>query len=350
MGRNALLLVMGVGFAFGTIRYSINTVTAEGLQSNWSYYKAMNAHKLAKTAIHTALHTYDMGDTPVVHQDIQYAGGTFRITELKTDTAPYDTVWIAAEGTYEDTTAQLFCTLRRETQFFPNVPGALGVRGQPALFSLKGNPEIDGRNYTADGSSLVNSGDVPGVSVMTTADSWNLYVAAGLNLTQKIKGAPAIEVDPTIPEPADYFDDYLAKADYVLTQTLVNGNKTYGSSAAPVIVVCDDPSYWNYSVKFSGNVKGYGILVVRGNVEFSGTSQWNGLVLVTGKTSSVSFKMSGTASIVGGVILGRGTNGSASVSYSGNGNKSKLKYSSEALANARSIGKLQSYSIVDWYE
>ena len=118
--------------------------------------------------------------------------------------------------------------------------------------------------------------------------------------------------------------------------------------ANPAIVYCnagDDPAF---SIKFSGNITGYGILVVRGDIQFNGSLDFYGLVVIDGFNTSVDLGASGTPKIVGGVIMAG--NAGATVTLKGTAANAKVVYSSEALANARNIGKLRYYSILDWYE
>jgi hypothetical protein len=102
------------------------------------------------------------------------------------------------------------------------------------------------------------------------------------------------------------------------------------------------------SASSSGDVLGYGILVVRGNVQFNGNFCFYGLVIIDGFNTMVQFGAAGTPQIVGGVIVAG--NAGASVTLKGTGSNAKVKYSASALDQARKIGKLRYYSIIEWYE
>jgi hypothetical protein len=146
-----------------------------------------------------------------------------------------------------------------------------------------------------------------------------------------------------------FLSEYKSSADYSYNSSgTFGGNNTWGTSASPAIVYCNAGDDTSYSIKFAGNITGYGILVVRGNVQFNGTFDFYGLVVVDGYNTMVQFGASGTPQIVGGVIVAG--NSSASVTLKGTGNTGKVKYSSDALAKARKINKLAYYSILEWYE
>ena len=73
----------------------------------------------------------------------------------------------------------------------------------------------------------------------------------------------------------------------------------YGTAANPVTIVVDSPNNGaTANLTLSGNITGYGLLVVRGTYTASGSVGWNGVVLVIGQ----------------GVVLG---NGGGNNSYNG---------------------------------
>ena len=115
-----------------------------------------------------------------------------------------------------------------------------------------------------------------------------------------------------------------------------------------MITYCNAGDDTNYSIKFTGGVVGYGILVVRGNIQFNGNFTFYGLVVVDGYNTQVQFNASGTPQVVGGVVIAG--NAGASVTLKGSGSNAKVKYSSAALDQAKNIGKLRYYTILDWYE
>jgi hypothetical protein len=210
---------------------------------------------------------------------------------------------------------------------------------------MNGKAQVDGRNYDATGANLVGSGDVTGVATMEKADSTTVKNAGGAN----ILGNPPVKVDTTTIDPLPFLAEYKSSSDYSYSSSgTVGGNHTWGTSLAPAIVYCNAGDDTSYSIKFTGNIEGYGILVVRGNVQFNGTFDFYGLVVIDGFNTTVQFGAAGTPQIVGGMIVAG--NAGASVTLKGTGNTAKVKYSEEALAKAKKIGKLRYYSIVEWYE
>jgi hypothetical protein len=208
---------------------------------------------------------------------------------------------------------------------------------------MSGKPEVDGHNYDSSGTNLIGSGDMPGVTTMVQSDSATVAKAGST-----IYGVPPVKVDISTIDPKDFLDEYKLNSDYLYNHDGVYNGVTWGSAKNPAIVYCNAGDDTSFSIKFTGNVVGYGILVVRGNVEFNGNFSFYGLVIIDGFNTTVQFGAAGTPQIVGGVVVAG--NAGASVTLKGTGSKAKVRYSSIALNQARKIGKLRYYSIIEWYE
>ncbi len=339
MGRAAVLMVIGLGIAFGIIsnsmRSSMNTLTAYEV----SYNKYSFARDLARTAIHATLRAYDRGLNPIP------TTGTFNTGSWNVQlTTVGDTLWMVSTGTYEDSSYTMNVELYRSTKPFPQSNSAIGIRAAPVNFKISGGASVDGHNWDITGTSLVGSGNKPGVTTMNVVDSTNVATAGGTN----ISGTPAVAVDTTTVDPNPFLAEYAANADYVYNTPGTYSGATWGSASSPVIVYCNAGADTSFAIKFTGAVLGYGILVVQGNVQFNGNFQFYGLVVVSGFNTQVQFGASGTPQIVGGLIVAG--NAGASVTLKGTGTGGKVKYSSAALNQAKNIGKLRYYKILSWYE
>lgn len=356
MGRTALLLVMGLGMAMGIISYNISGTTERALENNYTYYKYMYARNLARTAIHAALRSYDNGNiTPDTVNSMPFAGGSYRIVSLRTSAPPADTLWMTARGTYADTNYTIYATLYRTTRPFPQVNSALGVLATLQTFSMNGKPQIDGRNYSADGTTLVGSGNLPGVTTLNTTDSTKVYSQAitpsGDTL---IRGATVggvqqrVVVDRDPEDPSSFIEEYENNHDIRLTAGTYTG-QTYGTATNPVIVFADGSAG---TVKFAGTTTGYGILAVRGrNLSLAGQFNWFGLVVILSDSATVEFDESGNASITGGLIVAQRDYGPAKLRLNGTGsNPGKIRYSSAAIMNSTNVGRLRYYRVIAWYE
>lgn len=339
MGRNALLLILGLVVEFGVFGISMRN-SFEGLsRSEVGYYNYSYARNIARSAIHATLREYDKGTSPIPTSG-SFDGGTYTIST----TTSADTLWITSVGMYSDSTYTMNVKLRRTTKPFPDARGAIGIRATPVNYTVSGGAEVDGRNYDITGTTLVGSGDMPGVTTMNGTDSASVKAAGGPN----ILGNPPVAVDTTVVDPGQFIEEYKANADYKYPTAGTFSGATWGSPSSPAITYCnagDDPTF---AIKFTGNIVGYGILVVRGNIQFNGDLEFFGLVIVDGFDTQVQFGASGTPKIVGGVIVAG--NAGAKVTLKGTGANAKVRYSADALTQAKNIGKLRYYSILDWYE
>jgi hypothetical protein len=119
-----------------------------------------------------------------------------------------------------------------------------------------------------------------------------------------------------------------------------SGHVTYGSSTSPVIVYSDPLTDQNDGELKLNNVTGYGILLVRGNLEMAGNFNWNGLIIVTGQ-----FKTTGggsDAKNIKGQIYGGSSSKVGDTDISGSVN---MQYDSCEVAKSLSSQPLQ---VVNW--
>ena len=343
MGRTALFLVLGLGMAMGFIGVQIYRSSQSAAEVQYAYLKYMNARNLARASVHAVLRTYDKNLAPTVGSNTSFNGGTFRLDSLWTS-ANSDTLKLVTRGTYADSAYIMKVKLFRTTRPFPTVGGAISIRATPVSLSLSGHASVDGHNYDSTGTNLIGSGNLPGITTMKSSDSSSVATSGGTN----VSGNPAVKVDTSTADPLAFLDIYKNNADYVFNTAGTYSGQTWGTSANPVVVYCNAGDDTTFSIKFTGGCTGYGILVVRGNVQFNGNLAFYGLVVVDGFNTVVDFGAAGTPAIVGGIIIAG--NAGASVTLKGTGANSKAVYSSQALQKAKNIGKLRYYTVLDWFE
>lgn len=341
MGRTALLLVLGLGAAFGVIGINLRNSGNAATEHQVGYHKYASARNLARTAVHARLRAIDRGESLTGRSDGSFNGGTFYTTVDTLSTV--DTIAMNAYSQFAESTYTMRLKLYRYSKPFPVPTAAVGIRATPVNFKMQGSAVIDGRDHDPNGALTGNPG-LPGVAVMTGTDSTTVMNNGG---STKITGTPKVAVDTTTSNPLDYVQEYLNNYDYRYTQadSPINSNITWGSQDDPKIVVCYTPDT-TVSVKFNGNCEGWGILVVHGNLNLAGTFKWHGLVIAYGDESVIQVSASvGTPQIYGALIM----SGGPGSSFEMKGNVS-MNYSSQALQQARWIKKLLAYRIMEWYE
>jgi hypothetical protein len=143
-------------------------------------------------------------------------------------------------------------------------------------------------------------------------------------------------------------------ADYVVTGP-ASSLPSYGTASNPVTIVVDSSNNGDSgNLSLSGNVTGYGILVVRGTYSPAGTVGWNGLVLVIGQ-GDVEGSGGGNNSYNGAVFIAKTRDASGNVlstlgtpifDWSGGGGNG-IYYNSCSINSAT---QNQTYQVLSFHE
>ena len=346
MGSNSIFGVIAVTIFFGLIASSLNERDRRAEEAAYGYIKYTTAREIARSAINIALKRVSE-DVSLSYINGSLDGGSYTVSWTRKDSI----MQLISVAHFSDTTYRIQTRLFVYPKPFPRHNAAVALHvdtlGNFALNPGKGGTKvmIDGRNYDSSGTTWSWDGAVPGVAVLNSTDS---LLATKPSDTGKIYGTEDVVVDPIMPDPDEFIDQYIANADRILladslrTQTVISGG-TWGTADNPEITFIDaiDPAH---QVKINGNTSGWGILVMRGNVWFNGGLEFHGLVILYDDTQ-IDFDDLGNAKIIGSLLMG-GPTGST-FEMNGNG---KILYSSDALRDAQYIGKLLAYRILDWYE
>jgi hypothetical protein len=335
----AIIIVIGLSLTVGIVGYSLNTSKSGTIENVAGFDKYTTSRNIAHTSVNMALRALDRNDSVFIatkYMEMSLLGGTGAVALSFPSLPALDTVDLTATAQFMDTTRIMRLRLHRRPVPFPVIRQAVGLRIKNPNFEMLGTPDIDGHDHRMNGAPLPPSAnDLPGVGVYYAPDTTDV-----LPYESKIDGSPDdIVADSLIENPLTYVDEYINAADIVYGPGVYGGNMTWGSEASPWIVFCDG------DVKFTGQLDGYGILLVRGKLTLGGTFRFRGLVLAYQDTEiDVSFA-SGTVDIIGGLIA-MGPEGSKFKMVG----TSNMVYSSEALKMAMYINKLQAYRVVRWYE
>jgi hypothetical protein len=153
-----------------------------------------------------------------------------------------------------------------EPSVIPKLPAALTIVSEQASGAFAAD------NFSIDGGSEANG-------ILTTTDAARQGIVGGLQSYQQdnITGsgsAPDVAAGTLDFDPAALIDSVLAHVDQAIP---VNASGTFGSQNQPVILHAEQ------GIQSSGNISGYGILLVDGQLQVSGTMNWNGLVIQRGR-------------------------------------------------------------------
>jgi Tfp pilus assembly protein PilX len=204
----------------------------------------------------------------------------------------------------------------------------------PATIYSKDNLTISGSAITISGSD--GSPECGGNALAT------IYTMDPATTTQN--GHPTLTGTPSTPQHGTsdidldaYVNALSASAAYTLTEDA--SNATYGSPTNFVTVYADAAGTQADGEIRLNNVTGYGILLVKGDLQLAGNITWNGLIIVTGKIITTGGG-SNAKNIQGQIYSGKSNLGDSAVSGS-----VTVGYNSCNIKNALSSQPLK---VVNW--
>ncbi len=339
MGTNAIISVLSLIIFFSLMSGSLNKLDNRATDNTVGYVKYSTARDVAFSAINLSLKNKELYGTFPISGSVD--GGSYVVTGTQSG----GTVNLVSTATYADSVYIIKVKFDVYPKPFPGTGAALGLNIDSVNFKMQGSALIDGRNYDSTGTIRTGSGDVAGVTVVDGYDSTKVAGYGG-----NINGSSDVKVDSALADPASFADEYIVNADSTYTVdftksiTTFAGNKQWGTAASPKITYVNAGDSTNLA-KFTGTIDGWGILVLRGYIQFSGNFTFHGLVINYGD-NTLDFSLStGTPKIIGSMLMG----GDSHSTFQMKGNASIL-YSSSTLSEAKYVGKLLAYHIVDWYE
>ena len=147
----------------------------------------------------------------------------------------------------------------------------ISMLASPATIYTKGDVTGNGTSLTISGVDACGAG--PNLDAIYAKGDWDP------NGTPTITG-PVTEYGTTDLDIAGMISMLKAAANMTLTED--QNGATYGTSTDYKIVYSNTSSPTNVNGLKLGNVTGYGILLVDGDLELAGGFNWNGIILVTG--------------------------------------------------------------------
>jgi cytoskeletal protein CcmA (bactofilin family) len=293
MGRMLLIVVLGAGIIFSIVSLNINTSNTSMIGNAVEEYENVMAQNCASSGIDFALRNLSDDTTWTGVEGKSLSNGTFTIivqnTSAKYFNGPAAGITRARLITSIGTYANSVDTVRAVLQL-PN-PAASSNPPPPFLnyavcsgsdFSLNGNALITDDNnnswnanvhtnadFHMNGNNTIN-GFLTYYSGASSNPAWRLSTAISPNVNPN--GDPSSNQVPLITMPSYNPEDYkfLATTVYNSNKTL-SGNTILGTKENPDII------YVGGDLTLSGNISGYGILLVKGNINCNGNVTINSI-------------------------------------------------------------------------
>ena len=213
-----------------------------------------------------------------------------------TDEADEDIFRVIIRGTYRGATRRLAAYLGA-TSTLPTVEAAVTGQSPSVGVQLPGTPMISGKNTNIDGSRGNPAEDVTGMLIATPGTVAHLLTeitADELDNVDGLGGTPSLGVTSPIDLPAIVTDAKNA-ASIVLTNNEYSSFNFGDASVGNAYI-----TYREGDVKFTGDTRGAGLLVVTGKLEMVGNFRFDGVIIVMGDIDN----SAGIAQVYGGILSG----------------------------------------------
>ena len=186
----------------------------------------------------------------------------------------------------------------------------------PAALYSKDNTTLNGSSITISGTDAGNCGGSDLSAVYVHSEPSNPHTITQ-NGSPTLTGNPPTQVgNMSIDLPA-YAETLKGSASITLTQDVSaggNATTTYGTATNYVTVYADATQQADGELRLN-NVTGYGILVVKGNLQMAGNINWSGIIIATGVVTA-SGGGSNSKNIQGQIYSGMSSLGDTTVSGS----------------------------------
>lgn len=188
----------------------------------------------------------------------------------------------------------------------------------PAVLYSKDNTTLNGSSISINGNDAGSCAGSNLSAVYVYSDpSTNNTHALTQNGNPTLSGNPATQTGTTNIDLQSYVDSLKGAATVTLTEDVSaagNGTTSYGSSSNYVTVYSDATQQADGELRLN-NVTGYGILLVKGNLQLAGNIDWHGIIIATGVVTA-SGGGSNAKNIQGQVYSGASSLGDTTVSGS----------------------------------
>jgi len=211
----------------------------------------------------------------------------YSVTALADATDPVNFLWLQSSGQAPNE-SQRTIRARFQTDLVFS-PGAIYLPSDSVDPDFNGNKFlVDGFDTNLDGSRPSSPNDVPGITTHTQSAADAVKTALSAQQNDNVVGSggtPSVRMSSgfTASQLLGEVVPAILGNPGVVTDPTLNGNDVFGScsstTAAPQI------THFTGNVNVTGNLSGCGILIVDNSLTISGSSTFNGLIIVKGTTT-----------------------------------------------------------------
>jgi|GEM_PF-1115190 len=313
-GGFALILVLFVLLTLALVTAGTLLGTSANLRATRNYRGAEQVHFVAESGISEALQKVNAIGVVNFQNDVvnqwtalfggaaaqpfaPLAGFSFTVIPVASAGNPADVGQLIATATGVEGVRNVVVANVTRSNAPTTTPGALYLANDsPTDATFNGNAfTIDGNDHNPTGGPGP-APPVPGISTRNATNTQQAISSLSSNQAANVQGygyqagppiVPSVLTSPAAPTIAEMntmINDFLALPGVVTdTSGQITGNTTWGTPSAPQITYLNNAT--GVTIKGNGNASGAGILIVDGDLTIQGNFNFQGLILVRGKTN-----------------------------------------------------------------
>ena len=345
MGKSSLILVLGISVIVAFFILKLNANSKENLAVTINMFEQTQARLIANTGVEIYLeklyNDYSLINTTSPEQDL------FNGSYIVNLSGTLPNVRITSTAEIGDVRHVSVADAWLEPIYFPDLPAGMYISSAAVSSAAElGDMHVSGANHDING--FVKGTGKPAVfGIGVDSDADRVTALNNLLKPQNIEG----KIDTSIGYPSvgvtnlgiDWSKIYQFLAN-AADQTFMNNipqGTVMGTLAEPKITLVNADANSNNQIMIN-SASGAGILVVNGNVKFTGSCDFKGIVLCY-KNSDLTFESMGTNNILGGIVAA----GTVHFKLLGTMN---VKYSLDVINSVKTNLKANGFKILSWYE
>jgi hypothetical protein len=349
MGKSSLIIVLGMSVIVAFFVLKLNSNSRENLSTTVDMFDQTQARLIANTGVEIYLE--ELYNDPSLINTTSSPQSLFNGSYVVNLAGTLPNVRVTSTATFQGVTHTSVADAWLEPINLPRMPGGIYI-STTAVVSAKeiGDMEVSGLNH--DTSGVIKGDGKPAVwAVAVDNDVQKQDILNNLKKPAKLTGLinqstgetgyPSVGVDNMSIEWGDIYQYLANAADQTFMNDIPNG-ADLGTLTNPKITLINADANETKSIIVNGG-EGAGILVVNGNVKFTGNFSYKGIILCY-KNTDITFESTGTNNVLGGIIVA-----GQQVSFKLTGTMN-VKHSMDVINLLKSNLKADGFTILSWYE
>jgi hypothetical protein len=348
MGKSSLILALGMAGIIAFFILRLNANSKENVSTTVDMFEKTQARLIANTGVEVYLEKL-YNDPTLLNTTSSWQNlfhGTYNV-QLQ-GTLP--NVRVISTAKFEDIQHISIADALLEPLQFPDLAAGIYISSNAVSLATElGDMQVNGLDHDVDGN--IKGDGKPAV--------WGIGVDNGIDQTSvlanllKPKNVYGL-IDPATGDVGessvgvtnmgiDWAKIYQYLANNADSTIISNpsGGSTFGTLNNPIITLVNAAANNNGSITLN-NMSGSGIMIVNGNVKFTGKNNYKGIILCY-KNSELTFESTGTNNVLGGIIAA----GTVKFKLIGTMN---VDYSKDVIDAVRYNLKADGFKIIAWYE